>query len=154
MDAEQLLAQIEQSDEKYRDADRECEVQVLAGVHEREAEGPEAQDCERSHGGEARAPARQHRQPDPPANECRGGNRHRDKASCLTRVVSLWAAGLANKDCHVGLQTGQKPWLAGAPRKTVVEPVGRRFRYKCLREGSYLFAKILRELERMEKIAR
>jgi len=76
IDAEQVLAQIERGDGGHREANRECEARVLAGVHEREAEGREAQGCHRFHG-EARAPARQHRQADPPADEHRGGNCHR-----------------------------------------------------------------------------
>ena len=43
IDAEQVLAQIERGDGGHREANRECEARVLAGVHEREAEGREAQ---------------------------------------------------------------------------------------------------------------
>src|SRR5258707_48275 len=48
-DAEQVFDQIERGDGRYREADREREAQVLAGVDEREAEGCEAQGRHRFH---------------------------------------------------------------------------------------------------------
>src|SRR5713101_4041761 len=69
VDSEIDAKQIEHSDGGHREANREREARVLAGVHERETEGCEAQGRRGFRGGEARAPARQHRQSAPPADE-------------------------------------------------------------------------------------
>ncbi len=53
------IEQIERSDGSHRQTNRECQTRVLAGVHEREAEGHETKGHHRFHGCESRAPARQ-----------------------------------------------------------------------------------------------
>jgi hypothetical protein len=147
IDAEQVLAQIDRSDGRHREADRECEAQVLAGVHEREAEGGEAQGRHRFHGGDARAPARQHRQLDPPADERRSRNSHRSKASSLTCVLSLQSGGQGDKQRHIG-SIKSKPQPAVARRPTI-DPVRQRFQHKCLRERGYVFEDFLSEPEQL-----
>ncbi len=55
------IDQIEHSDGNHREASRECQARVLAGVHKREAEGCKTQGRRRFHGCEAQAPARRQR---------------------------------------------------------------------------------------------
>src|SRR6266478_6997650 len=59
VDSEIDAKQVEHSDGRHREANRERKTGVLAGVHERETEDREAQGGHWFHGGEARAPARQ-----------------------------------------------------------------------------------------------
>ncbi len=102
IDTEVDAEQVKHSDGGHREADRDCEARGSAWLHEREAEGHEAHGRHRFHGGEARAPARKHRQPCPPADERRHGNRYRGKASSLTRALPSQTACMVDKQRHVG----------------------------------------------------
>ena len=64
--------------------------------------------------GEARAPARQQRQPRPPADEYCGGNCYCGQASNLARMVCVQAAGQGNERRHIGCKK-PKPQPAGGP---------------------------------------
>jgi len=94
-------------------------------IDECEPEGPDTRGRHRFHGRQARAPACQQRQPRPPANKRRGSNCHRGDASSFARALSSQAAGLVNKQRHVGSRKSKL--LPAGVRGPTVEPVRRRF---------------------------
>jgi hypothetical protein len=92
VNAEIYTQQIKRGEGRHRETDHDGEAHVRAWVHERQPEGQEAHGRHGFHGGQTRPPARQQRQPDPPANKRRSRNRHHGKASSLTRALSSQAA--------------------------------------------------------------